>query len=122
MSPEQDGSLLAIVTAYWAAEHVKDMDGVLAHYHRDACITTPSTSAWGLDEIRGFYQAVFDGYREVSGEILRSLASGEEIAAEYTCRLVQHDGTVKNARGCNVFTIRGGKIASLRCYFDPADF
>jgi limonene-1,2-epoxide hydrolase len=111
-----------IIQAYWQAEHDQDLEAVLAHYGEGAEIITPSGRSQGKAEIAAFYRQVFKSHRQVTVTILRTFESETGIVAEYDCELVGLDGSVKIARGCNAFTIEGGRIVSLRCYFDPADF
>ena len=114
---------LAVVENYWKKEGEKDLDGILDCFHPDATFSAPITEDLrGIGALREFYTGVLDGFANSNVTIDRSTESGERVAAEFTLSFEQHDGAMGQASGCNVFTVRAGKIVEVRCYFDPASF
>lgn len=57
--------------------------------------------------------------RRLAVTVTNAVAGGDQIAVEYACELERRDGAVERAHGCNVFTIRRGRIHRLRSYYVP---
>ncbi len=114
---------LGIVENYWKKEGEKDLEGIMECFHPDARFSAPITEdLQGSTELRKFYAGVVEGFANSNVTINRSTELGDRIAVEFTLDFEQHDGATGQASGCNVFTVRGGKIFELQCYFDPASF
>ena len=115
--------LLAVVENYWDKEGEKDLEGILGCFHPEATFSAPITKdLQGISALREFYAGVLDGFANSKVTIDRSTESGDRVAAEFTLSFEQRDGATGQASGCNVFTVRAGKIFDVRCFFDPASF
>jgi steroid delta-isomerase-like uncharacterized protein len=90
------------------------------------------TSFRGPDGAKQFADMWATGFPDGKVTIERAAASGKQVTIEHTGRGT-HTGTLKSPGGdipatgksvtlqlCDVFTIEGGKIKSLRSYFDSA--
>ena len=113
---------LQLIESHWQAEHDKNLESVLSYYDEQPEIITPSGRSRGRQEIVASYRQVFGSYQQVTVSITRSFENDTGIVAEYDCELICRDGQVRVARGCNAFTMQGGKIVSLRCYCNAVDF
>ena len=113
---------LALIRAYWRAEHEGNLDGVMRHYCRDAEFVTPGGAVVGSEAIRTAYAGSFETYREIRVTIVNAIEQGDELAVEYSLDLTWPDGRHRTMRGCNVFTFAGDLFISVRCYFDSAAF
>ena len=112
-----------ILKNYWQKEAEKDVDGIIACYQPDATFKAPiSDHLKGTDALTEFYKGVVDGFAKSRVEINRATEADDVVAAEFTLYFVTHEGNKGQANGCNVFTIRDGKIQDVKCYFNPADF
>ena len=109
----------AVVQEYWNAECSGDLDRVLSSFAPDAEFIFPGVVLHGRDHIRMYYEPVIEQNSELVVDSTNVIEQGEQVAVEYTCRIVSRDGISTEAHGCNVFTIRGGLIHRLRSYFIP---
>ena len=76
----------------------------------------------GVDEIVGTFLAgaaelMAPGTR-VTIELVGAIADGDQVAAEWTSRATSRNGTPYNNRNVGIFTVRDGKIVSVREYTD----
>ena len=109
-----------VAESYWAAECLRDIEAVMAHYHPDATYQDAGGLLHGSVEIRGFYEASARDYPGLEVTILREFPrTPDESAFEVYAVLVDHDGRRFEIRGLNALSVRDGRIASLRCYEDP---
>lgn len=109
-----------VAESYWAAECRRDIDAVMAHYQPAATYQDAGGLLHGHAEIRGFYEASARDYPGLEVTILREFPRmPDESALEVYAVLIDHEGRRFEIRGLNALTVRGGKIASLRCYEDP---
>jgi ketosteroid isomerase-like protein len=114
---------LDIVRNYWNKEGEKDLEGLLAYFDSDATLEAPICPPQkGIESLRTFYGGVIEAYANSRVEVQRSTESEDRIAVEFTIHFEQHDGKKGMGEGCNVFTIRNGKIHYVKCYFDPSGF
>ena len=113
---------LEVITSYWRAEGVMDIDKVMTFYGDDAQMVSPLMTLEGKDNIRKYYEKMADENEALEVTPLNTVEQGDEIAVEWTLNLVKRGGQVRTAEGCNVFPIRDNKIQRLRAYFNPSDF
>ena len=111
---------LEVAESYWAAECRRDIDAVMTHYNEDADYQDAGGALHGLAEIRGFYEASAGDYPGLEVTILREFkGTSDSSALEVYAVLVDPEGRRFEIRGCNILTVRDGRIASLRCFEDP---
>ncbi len=115
-------SRVKVALAYWAAETCGDLPAVLHHFAPDASFTAPGFSLRGQTEIAQFYQKIMGTYKQMRVEALRTIEAGDDVVVEFGFHYTRPDDTHGYAEGCNVFTIRDGRIGRLRAYFNPADY
>jgi steroid delta-isomerase len=112
----------AVAEAYWAAEASRNVESVLAMYHEDAVFHPASGPLRGHDEIRTFYDGMGDTFPGLEVTIVDEVSNGNEAALEWEAVLIDREGTRYPLRGVNVVEVDGGRIRSMRSYFDPNQF
>lgn len=106
--------------SYWAAECLRDVDGVMAHYHADGTYEAPDGLRQGHAEIRKAYADSARDYPGLEVRIVREFAGTPDCSAlEYDAVLIDAMGRRFRVRGVNVVTVRDGKFVSVRSYEDP---
>lgn len=113
---------LDIIKSYWKAEGEKDLEKILTHFTEQASFSSPTMELKGKENIKEFYQGMIDNFKKIDVVPSHFLEQGNEIAVEYSCKLVKPDGREGVARGFNLFEISDNKIEKIRCYFNPNDF
>ena len=109
-----------VAEAYWAAECRRDLDALLAYYHKDAVVRPPSgPELRGHDQIATFYVDEIRDYPGLEVTIVHEVRDGDEASLEWEAVLTDHDGVRHPFRGVNVVHVRDGKFESVRAYFDP---
>jgi ketosteroid isomerase-like protein len=104
--------LKAIATAF--DEH--DLDGIMAHFADDAVFEGPrGTEPWGTrwvgsDEVREGFAARFAGIPDVRYQDDAHFVDGDRGASEWTLSGTTTDGQRVEVRGCDLWTLRDGKI------------
>jgi uncharacterized protein len=76
----------------------------------------------GVEEIVGTFlggaaELMAPGTR-VTIELVNVIAGGDQVAAEWTSRATSRNGTTYHNRNVGIFTVRDGKIVSIREYTD----
>lgn len=113
---------MQVALAYWAAEARGDLPTVLDRFASDASFTAPGSSLHGQAEIAQFYRKIMGSYKEMRIEALRTIEQGDDVVVEFGFHYTRPNGATGYAEGCNVFTIRDGRICRLRAYFNPSDY
>jgi uncharacterized protein len=76
----------------------------------------------GVDEIVGTFLAgaaeLMAPGTQVTIELVGAIADGDRVAAEWTSRATSRNGTPYHNRNVGIFTVRDGKIVSVREYTD----
>ena len=113
---------LELIKSYWRAEGAMDVDQVLTFYSDDAKMISPLMTLKGKDNIRTYYEKIVDENESLEVHPVNTVEEGDEIAVEWTLKLVNKKGQIRTAEGCNVFLITDNQIERLRAYFNPSDF
>lgn len=109
-----------VAESYWAAECRRDIDGVMAHYQEDATYQDGAGLLRGQAAIRQYYEASVRDYPGLTVEILREFpATPDTSAFEVDAVLTDHHGGRSRIQGLIAITVRGGRMAAIRCYEDP---
>ena len=76
----------------------------------------------GIDAIVGTFLGgaaeLMDPGSQVAIELVNAIADGDQVAAEWTSRATGRNGTPYHNRNVGIFTVRDGKIVSVREYTD----
>ena len=93
-----------------------DLDGIMSHFADDAVFDSPrGPDPWGqrfvgLEEVRRGFAARFSGIPDVRYTDDDHFADGDRGASEWTLSGTMTDGTPIEVRGCDLWTLRDGRI------------
>ena len=116
---EAVGMLKAITAAFDS----HDLDAILEHFTEDAVFEGPrGTEAWGTrfvgkQAIREAFAARFSGIPDVRYRDEGTFVDGDRGASEWTLAGTTISGEPVQVRGCDLWTIRDGKIAKKDSYW-----
>ena len=114
MSDRETVALLERFNAAWNAHDVEALidcmteDGIF----RSAAGPAPfGASAVGRDALRHAYAAIWQTYPDAQWTEARHFAAGSNACSEWIFTGTKTDGSKVKVQGCDLFTIRDGKIA-----------
>jgi steroid delta-isomerase-like uncharacterized protein len=119
-----------------AAMTLHDADAVADLYADDAVLMTPDAGeVRGHDGIADYWRQFIDGFPDSRWESIGKLEAGDTAVDEGyvigtntnpltlpTGEQLPATGKAIKLRGCDIATVRDGKIAEHRLYFDELDF
>ena len=100
-----------------------DLDGIMAHFADDAVFESPrGPEPWGRrfvgrDEVRTAFAGRFSGIPDVRYRQDDHFVDGDRGASEWTLSGTTTDGERLEIRGCDLWTIRDGKIVKKDSYW-----
>ena len=100
-----------------------DLEGILEHFADDAVFESPrGRDPWGQrfvgkDEIRRAFAARFSGIPDVRYQQDDHFVDGDRGASEWTLSGTTTVGERLEVRGCDLWTIRDGKIVKKDSYW-----
>ena len=100
-----------------------DLDGILEHFADDAVFESPrGRDPWGQrfvgkDEIRRAFAARFSGIPDVRYKQDDHFVDGDRGASEWTLSGTTTVGERLEVRGCDLWTIRDGRIVKKDSYW-----
>ncbi len=118
----------AIIEAVFEAFNNHDLEAIVALYHPEAKIITPSfpTPRYGLDVVRAIYKDHFENIPGVYDEVTRIVAEGNEGAVEFTASWDQPAPGNPEARESMMISaflkIKNGLIIEDITYYDRMVF
>ena len=117
-----DADVIKLLDAFAAAWNRHDVDGLMACM-TDDCVFDASagkevagTHHVGRDAVRRAYAAVFETYADARWNQPRHFVAGDRAVSEWTFTGTTKDGAKVEVNGCDLFTLRGGKIAIKNSY------
>lgn len=116
----------ALVGAIFESFNRHDLDGIVAFYHPEAKIVTPSfpEPRYGLEVVRDMYRDHFENIPGVHDQVTRIVAEGNQAAVEFTATWDQPQEGDPAARGelkIAVFLkFKDGLVIEDITYFDRA--
>ncbi|MEW6224529.1 MAG: nuclear transport factor 2 family protein [Chloroflexota bacterium] len=111
--------LKAIATAF--DQH--DMDGIIRHFAADAVFEGPrGPEPWGqrfvgLGAVREAFAARFAGIPDIRYRQDDHFVDGDRGASEWTLSGTTTDGQRIEVRGCDLWTLRDGKVVKKDSYW-----
>lgn len=117
-----DAAILKMLDAFAAAWNRHDIDGLMACMTADGVFEAAAgrdvagTRHVGAEAVRKAYLAVFDAYPDGRWNNPRHFVAGARAVSEWTFAGTMKDGTKVEVNGCDVFTLRDGKIALKNSY------
>ncbi len=100
-----------------------DLDGILAHFAPDAVFESPrGPEPWGqrfvgLEAIRGAFAARFSGIPDIRYQEDDHFVDGDRGASEWTLSGTTTAGDRIEVRGCDLWTLRDGKVVKKDSYW-----
>ena len=113
------GMLKAIASAF--DQH--DLERIMAHFADDAVFDGPrGADAWGTrfvgaEAIRDAFAARFSGIPDVRYRDDEHFVDGDRGASEWTLSGTMADGRRIEVRGCDLWTLRDGKVVKKDSYW-----
>ena len=123
----KDTDPAAVVTRYSHAVRAGDAELIRDSFAEDATWEYPGdlplSGTWrGRDAIvndfLGSMGPLFEPGAPVTIELTNILSAGDQVVAEWTSRATARSGAAYHNRNIGVFTVRDGKITSIREYTD----
>ena len=117
-----DADVLKLLDAFAAAWNRHDVDGLMACMSPECVFEAAAgkdvagTRHVGNDAVRRAYAAVFETYADARWNNPRHFVAGDRAVSEWTFTGTTQDGTKVEVNGCDVFTLRAGKIAIKNSY------
>lgn len=113
---------LALLDRFAAAWNAHDVDALMACMTDDGVFesaagpTVAGTRSVGTAAVRRAYQTVFDTYPDGRWNEPRHFVAGDRAVTEWRFTGTTRDGQRVEVNGCDVFTLRGGRIALKNSY------
>jgi ketosteroid isomerase-like protein len=114
MSDEQT---LTLLTRFMDAWNAHDVDALLdcmtedGIFHASAGPAPFGATAAGRDALRQAYAAVWQVFPDAAWTEGRHFIAGDRAVSEWIFKGTRTDGTRVEVKGCDLFTIRDGRIA-----------
>lgn len=122
MSNTQHIATVELLQAFGDAFNRHDLDAIMSMMTDDCLFTAaggPSpagTRFEGQAAVRAAFEQVIKTFPDVQWKNGRHFASGDRGLSEWTFSAAKPDGTRIESNGCDIFTIRNGKIAVKEAY------
>ena len=117
-----DADVVKLLDAFAAAWNRHDVDGLMACMTDDCVFEAAAgpevagTRHVGKDAVRRAYAAVFDAYADARWNQPRHFVAGDRAVSEWTFTGTTKTGARVEVNGCDLFTLRGGRIAVKNSY------
>jgi steroid delta-isomerase-like uncharacterized protein len=114
-SHENDG--LRLLHEFAAAFNRHDVDALMKMMTEDCIFDSPAgTEAYGTryegkEAVRAVFKRIFESSPDAQWRDARHVVAGERGLSEWTFTSILPDGKRVHVNGCDVFTIRDGRIA-----------
>ena len=119
----EHGDALQMLKAIAGAFDQHNLEEIMAHFADDAVFDGPrGTEKWGTrfvgaQEIRKAFAARFTGIPDVRYQEDEHFVDGDRGASEWTLSGTTTDGTRIEVRGCDLWTLRDGKVVKKDSYW-----
>jgi ketosteroid isomerase-like protein len=117
-----DADLFALLDRFADAWNRHDLDALMSMM-TDDCVFEASAGpdvngqrSEGRPAVRAAYAAVFDTFQYAHWANPRHVIAGNRAVSEWTFTGTKRDGTRVEVNGCDLFTLRDGKIAVKNSY------
>ena len=120
------GDKVKPIERHYEAFNRRDLDGLLEPFHpaavfvEEADVRPDADTHTGVEEIRAFFEGMFNGAQEVVAEPLEWIEAGDDEVV-VPMRLhgrFRHTGIEGELRFVHVWTVREGRITRLHLYTD----
>ena len=99
-----------------------DLDGILSMMTDDVVFEASfGKEAWGhrvtgKKDVRGFLEEMFDRVPDIRWDEIRHFAHPDQVTVEWLTSGTPRGGARYEVQGCDILTIRDGKITAKRPY------
>jgi steroid delta-isomerase-like uncharacterized protein len=114
---QTNASVIELLDRFASAWNRHDLDALIAMM-TDDCVFESSAGpdvngqrSEGRDAVRAAYAAVFAAFPDAQWANPRHFVAGDRAVSEWTFRGTQRDGKRVEVAGCDLFTLRDGRIA-----------
>ena len=117
-----DGAVVKMLDEFAAAWNRHDVDGLMACMADDCVFEATAgpdvagTRHVGREAVRKAYAAIFETYKDGRWNNPRHFVAGNRAVSEWTFTGTTSAGAKVEVNGCDVFTLRGSKIAIKNSY------
>jgi uncharacterized protein (TIGR02246 family) len=117
-----DADVLKLLDTFAAAWNRHDVDGLMACMTDDCVFEAAAgkevagTRHVGREAVRRAYAAVFATYADARWNQPRHFVAGDRAVSEWTFTGTTRDGAKVEVNGCDLFTLRSGRIAVKNSY------
>jgi steroid delta-isomerase-like uncharacterized protein len=117
-----DAELFALLDRFAAAWNRHDLDALMSMM-TDDCVFEASAGpdvngqrSEGRHAVRAAFADVFETFPDAHWANARHVVAGNQAVSEWTFTGTKRDGTRVEVNGCDLFTLRDGKIAVKNSY------
>ena len=121
-TPRSDADLLSLLDRFADAWNRHDLDALMSMM-TDDCVFEASAGpdvngqrSEGTQAVRTAFAAVFEAFPNARWANARHFIAGDRGVSEWTFTGTRKDGTRVEVNGCDLFTLRDGKIAVKNSY------
>jgi ketosteroid isomerase-like protein len=117
-----DADVVKMLDRFAAAWNKHDIEGLMACmspecvFEATAGKEVSGTRHVGTEAVRRAYLAIFDTYPDGRWNGARHFVAGDRAVSEWTFTGTTKDGAKVEVNGCDVFTLKSGKIALKNSY------
>ncbi len=117
-----NSNTLELLQALFAAFNAHDADGVVALMTEDCVFETAAgpevhgARHVGRSAVRTAFQNVWKGLPDVSWEVTGHFVAGDRAVSEWIFRATRPDGARIEVQGCDLFTLRDGRVAVKKAF------
>ena len=114
----------AVIERLRDATNAHDLDAIVACFAADYRNETPLHPARGFsgrEQVRRNWTQILAAVRDVSTEIVASVAAGDTVWSEWIHRGTRPDGSPHLMRGVIIFAVRDGLITSARFFLESVE-
>ena len=122
LATRSEAETLKLLDSFADAWNRHDLDALMSMM-TDDCVFEASAGpevdgqrSEGLQAVRAAYAAVFETFRDAHWANPRHFVAGNRAVSEWTFTGTQRDGRRVEVNGCDLLTLRGGKIAVKNSY------
>jgi steroid delta-isomerase-like uncharacterized protein len=121
-NPDSDARSMALLERFAQAWNRHDLDALMSMM-TDDCVFAASAGPEpdgrrhdGTQAVRSAFAAVFDAFPDAQWANPRHFVAGTRAVSEWTFTGTQKDGRYVEVNGCDLFTLRDGRIAVKNSY------
>ncbi len=114
----------AVLLRLQEATNAHDLEALVACFAVDVISQQPAHPArdfQGRDQIHRNWQQLFGAVPDLKASLLRSVAEGQTVWAEWLWTGTRPDGSAADMAGVTILEVAGEEIARLHFYMEPIE-